>query len=1258
MCAWWNPGSTLEENGVPEGLSVDTSSLPTTGNNSGSITSEISEVNSIESNDTGYSTEGAQQLEPLSSSNSENAQQLEPPSVHSVRKAQKLAPQVKKVSLSPNILVNLPSYEVIGFLDSGSTVSAVSRKVADDLTEVRLTKPRIMRSASGVFAVETVVNTTFTIGKNKPFNYTFYVMNDLTKSVLLGYDFLKEFNISIHPGDDTYEIDGRKFDFVKVEGELKPAPSEQIHLMEHIEYMRDNNTIDPEHEEKFFNLAAKYAEIFDDKPSIAKVTPMRIETGDSKPKKQAVRPINNAKVKIALGYTQDQIDMKIMVKSNSPWGSNYVYVSKKETTELRPYGDYRDLNTVTKADAYPMPDVKTILYNIAPAKWFSTFDLSKGFNQIPIHPDDTGKTAVYIPLGLMEYVAMPFGLKNAPAVFQRIMEEVLGENLRKHVLVYIDDVIIYSEDEEQHMQHLEEFFKRMREFNFKINPKKIQPFQQRIKILGHIIQNHKCEPDPEKIEGIRNCPIPKTKKQLRSFLGMVSYYRNFIEHLAQKAKPLYRLSSEIEYPGTVVTMNAAALDAFEQVKEAVIGLVLHMPNLNGQFSVQTDASGYGLGAVLLTLVGDKLTPVCFQSRNLTAPEMNYTVTEQECLAVVWACEKFRPFIECTYFEVITDHKALTWLTNLKDPKGRLARWVFRLTGFNFEIKYRPGSLNYVPDMLSRNPVQKDDSKFLPGLFAVEMEEEIQLSKFPLFENLTRLAIIEAQKSDEFLTHVREYMKDPKAIPTEGGKRDLATIMAASQDAFELEDGLLVRYCNPFKELAFLDDYNYERIMIPESLKEQVMRRMHDDPISGHLGADSTYQKIHVRFYWPKMYTEVGKYCQSCHACQVSRYENQKPMGLMRPRNKALPWETISVDLIGPLPLTFKLKNRYAIVFVDLFSGWPEVFPLTDKQNCAEGCAESALKVFCQWGFPTRILSDSGPQFASKLWCEVMKLLKIRAVFTAPYQPQGNITERKNRDIKVYLTKYMEENHRNWDQYLHLMLSALRNAKVKSTGLTPYEANFGRRMRLPIDIYTYDPNYNGVIGDDIKDFSQRINNQIKSMVRYAFENIDIATFEQKLYYDENRRDDEFNIGDIVTIRVYATSNKLEGFTKKLAPKREGPYVIIKKLNPLNYILGDVHTKEARTYAHIAQLKKYHMRDNQPSITATDIPGSKENDNPSTGTRATFGLGHQRGRKRGQKNKLKPPPSSPMGQADRVTRSQTAALQPSTSIANANSTVASA
>jgi len=271
----------------------------------------------------------------------------------------------------------------------------------------------------------------------------------------------------------------------------------------------------------------------------------------------------------------------------------------------------------------------------------------------------------------------------------------------------------------------------------------------------------------------------------------------------------------------------------------------------------------------------------------------------------------------------------------------------------------------------------------------------------------------------------------------------------------------------------------------------------------------------------------------------------------------------------------------------------------------------------------------------------MKLLKVKAVFTAPYQPQGNLTERKNRDIKSYLVKYINDKQRHWDQFMPLMLAALRAAKVKSTGLTPFEANFGRRMRLPIDIYTQDPNFKGEIGDDIKGFAEKVEHQTKAMVRYAFENMDLASFEQKLQYDANRRDLEFNTGDYVILKVHALSNKAKGISKKLCSKREGPFIILRKLNPLNYVLGDIHSKDPKIFAHIAQLEKYHLRANGAIVTDTDIPGSKDDDNPSIRVPTKYGLSRKRGPK-GPRMPQDNTPSIPLGQTDRITRSQTAAL----------------
>jgi len=1166
---------------------------------------------------------------------------------NSTPKAQQLAPLSLAIeTYAPHIKLAIDGIQVIGFIDPGSTVSAVNQLTADLIETDLLDRPRTMRSASGVFTVTHVAMATIDLGLG-PMTHVFYVMPSIKKRVLLGYDFQKKFGISVNPVDDSFTIEGRKFKFCEPDGStVQNNSSMEIHLMEHVEYIKDNQVVDCVNPQNFYELMAEFSEIFDDKPTTALIDPMKIDTGDSKPKIQRVRPVNAAKTVIATAYTQEQLDLGIMCPSKSPWGSNYVFVTKKDSDELRPCGDFREVNSVTVFDAYPMPDVKTILYRIAIARLFSTFDMAKGFNQIPLDKVDRIKTAIFTPLGLMEFKVMPFGLKNAPAIFQRAMETVLGDLLHKCCLVYIDDVIVFSENEDDHLRDMREFFTRIKKFRFRINPKKIQLIRKKIKILGHIICNGYYSPDPAKIEGIQNCPLPTTRTQLRSFLGLVSYYRNFVKHLAHVAGPLYKMTSK-NAPAKITAWTSETIEAFEKIKKIMCDLILHTPDLNGTFTVQCDASGYGLGAVLLADVNETTQPVCYISRNLKDAEKNYSVTEQECLAVVWACEKFRPFIECTRFTVVTDHKALTWLSTMKDPKGRLARWALRLQGFNYKIGYRPGALNHVPDMLSRNPVTKDEPDFLPEVFVIDETEEIQLNKFPLFEQFNRENLVAAQKADTLLRELQTYLANGLLNPSLSNI-DKQHVLLMAKNAFEMEDGLLVRYCNPFNELSFQDELNYERILIPKSLRNVVLRRLHDDPTSGHLGIEATHDRIQKRFYWPNMYKTIEKYITSCHTCQMCKASNEKPFGLLRVSTPTLPWEKVSVDLIGPFPKS-RMGNEFGLVIIDTCTGWPEVFPLRkavtkNQKESAKMCADRTLSVFCRWGFPSRIVSDSGSQFASEIWTGVMKLLKISTVFCSPYHPQANPVERKNKDIKSYLKKYIGDNHKNWDENLNPMLFALRSAKIKSTGLSPFEANFGRNPKAPIDVVIPEPTYKGDFGSTIRDYVDKTRERLKSATRYLLENRELAGIEQKLYYDPNRKDKEFNIGDYVTITSHALSSKAKNFSAGLAPLREGPYIIIGKPNPLNYELGDVNSKEPRTFAHIVQLKKYTMRENQPVITDSVNPDAvirektKTVAKPKPGKIARLGLGKSRGRPKGVPNSpvLK---TVPEGKTSARTRSQT-------------------
>ena len=400
----------------------------------------------------------------------------------------------------------------------------------------------------------------------------------------------------------------------------------------------------------------------------------------------------------------------IVRKSTSPWASPVVIVDKKGG-EKRICIDYRKLNAVTKSDAYPLPRIDDMLESFGQAKWFTTLDLASGYWQVAMHERDIEKTAFVTPFGLYEFLVMPFGLSNAPGTFQRLMNRVLQDFLGDFVAVYLDDVIIYSKGSfEQHMDHLSQVFRALREANLKIKLKKCYFTLPNIHFLGHVVGRDGIKPDPEKIEKVKNYPVPRNLTQLRSALGLFSYYRKFIKDFSRIAKPMTQLLKK----GISYIWTEKQQIAFDRLREMLIKApILSYPDFDKPFVIYTDASGIGLGAVLSQIKDKKEHVIAYASRSLVSAEKNYSVTDQECLAVVWAIKKFQHYLGLKPFTIVTDHSALKWLQTSKMPTGRRARWVMELQQYDFVIKHRPGKTNNNADALSR----------IEPVFTIEVLEE-------------------------------------------------------------------------------------------------------------------------------------------------------------------------------------------------------------------------------------------------------------------------------------------------------------------------------------------------------------------------------------------------------------------------------------------------------------------------------------------------------------------------------------------------------
>src|ERR1043165_5449033 len=461
--------------------------------------------------------------------------------------------------------------------------------------------------------------------------------------------------------------------------------------------------IEREREEKLRKLIGKYKEICaisNTKLGKTNIVKHSVNTGNHLPIKQQPYKTNTEKKKVIKNEIDKMLKDGIITEClSSPWSSPVVIVSKKDGTN-RFCIDYRKINAITEIDAHPLPRIDEMLEEFRGAKWFSSIDLASGYWQIEMEEKDKKKTAFTCWLGLYQFEVMPFGLMNAPPTFQRMMNKLFREWLYEFVMVYIDDIIIYSKTFEEHMVHVEKVLQKLKEANLMLKLKKCKWCEQNIEFLGHIVGRDGLKPDPAKIEKIKNIREPRDITGIRSFLGLCSYYRKFIKGFSKIAKPLNEL---LKKENRDFKWTEKQQKAFDMLKEKLMNHpVLEYPNYEKEFILITDASGNGLGAVLTQLDENKRERViAYASKSLLPAEKNYTITELECLAIVWGIKHFHKYLVGKKFTIWIDHSALKYLKTAKIPEGKRMRWLLRLQQYNFEIKHRAGRENKNADALSR-----------------------------------------------------------------------------------------------------------------------------------------------------------------------------------------------------------------------------------------------------------------------------------------------------------------------------------------------------------------------------------------------------------------------------------------------------------------------------------------------------------------------------------------------------------------------------
>src|SRR5512136_986780 len=821
--------------------------------------------------------------------------------------------------------------------------------------------------------------------------------------------------------------------------------------------------------------------------------------------------------------------------SSSPWGAPVIFVEKKDHTQ-RMCVDYRALNDVTIKNKYPLPRIDDLFDQLKGATVFSKIDLRSRYHQLRIREEDIPKTAFTTRYGLYEFTVMSFGLTNAPAFFMNLMNKVFMEYLDKFVVVFIDDILVYSQSEEDHQHHLRLMLGKLREHQLYAKLSKCEFWLSEVKFLGHVISAKGVAVDPETVTAVTDWKQPKTVTQIRSFLGLAGYYRRFIENFSKIARPMTQLLKKEEK----FVWSPQCEKAFQTLKEKLVSSpVLILPDTRKDFMVYCDASRQGLGCVLM----QDGHVVAYASRQLRPHEGNYPTHDLELAAVVHALKIWRHYLIGNRCEIYTDHKSLKYIFTQSDLNLRQRRWLELIKDYDVGIHYHPGKANVVTDALSR----KSHCNTL-GVRGIPPELNQQMEALNLsIVGCGFLATLEAKPT--LLDQIREAQKNDPDM------RGLLKNMKQGKAAGFTED-----------EHGTL--WNGNRVCVPDNreLKQLILQEAHKSPYSIHPGSTKMYLDLKEKYWWVSMRREIAEFVALCDVCQRVKAEHQRPAGLLQPLQiPEWKWEEIGMDFITGLPRTSSGHDSIWVV-VDRLTKVAHFIPVHTTYSGKKLAELYLARIMCLHGVPKKIVSDRGSQFTSKFWQKLQEDLGARLNFSTAYHPQTDgQTERVNQILEDMLRACALDFGGAWDKNLPYAEFSYNNSYQASLQMAPFEALYGRKCRTPL---FWDQTGERQL------FGTEVLAEAEEKVRAVRERLRIAQSRQKSYADNRRRELAFETGDYVYLCVTPLRGVHRFQTKgKLASRFVGPYKILERRGEVAYQLElPSNMIGIHDVFHVSQLKK--------------------------------------------------------------------------------------
>ncbi|GJU91085.1 reverse transcriptase domain-containing protein [Tanacetum coccineum] len=717
--------------------------------------------------------------------------------------------------------------------------------------------------------------------------------------------------------------------------------------------------------------------------------------------KDSTKALKNAKVderKISyISVLKELQDKGFIRPSHSPWGAHVLFVKKKDGSMCMCI-DYRELNKLTVKNRYPLLRINDLFDQLQGARYFSKIDLRSGYHHLRVHEDDILKTAFQTRYGHFEFTVMPFGLTNGLAIFMDLMNRVCKPYLDKFVIVFIDDILIYSKMKEDHEVHLRLMLELLTREKLYAKFSKCEFQLQEVHFLGHVVNQSGIHVDPSKIEAVKNWSAPTTPSEVRSFLGLAGYYRRFIMNFSKISKPLTLLTQKNQKYEWGEEQEAA----FQTLKNNLCDApILSLPDGVEDFVVSCDASNQGLGCVLMQR--DKV--IAYASRQLKIHEKNYTTHDLELGAVVFALKTWRHYLYGTKSVIYTDHKSLQNIFDQKDLNMRQKRWIELFSDYECEIRYHPGKANVVADALSRKE------------------------------------------------HVKPRRVRAMAMTIQSGMKML--ILAAQKEAFEQENLPSERLNGLEQQMEKRDDgslYFLDRIWVPlvGGVRITIMDEAHKSKYSVHPGADKMYYDLRDMYWWPGMKRDIATYVSKCLTCSKVKAEHQRPSGLLQqPEIPEWKWDKITMDFITKLP---RSKNGHDTIWVivDRLTKSAHFLAIREDYSTERLARIYIDEIVARHGVPVSIISDRDGRFTSRCWQTVQKALGTRLDMSTAYHPQTDgQSERTIQTLEDMLRACVIDFGGSWDVHLSLAEFSYNNSYHSIIRCAPFEALYERKCRSPI-----------------------------------------------------------------------------------------------------------------------------------------------------------------------------------------------------------------